>query len=136
MNNKLMGDNTMKNEEKKQILIVPYHYSFTLDKHEIFDICNKDAINLIKNKYPNNEYKRIFIVVNCNREIVKELLDYEDSIINCNSMRKVADYLLMAEDEPKYDYIVRSKAFSNAETVIKSEKVIYIENLIDEIEED
>ena len=122
--------------ERKQILIAPYRYSFGLDKYKIFDMCNKDEINLVKNKYSNDEYKRIFIVVHCHEEDIKELLDSEDQIMHCYSMRDVADYLLMAEDEPNYEYIIRSKAYSNAESVIKSEKVIYIENLIDEIEED
>ena len=121
--------------EKKQVLIAPYHYSFKLDNlYEIFDMYDKDAINLIKNKYSNDEYKRIFIVVGCNEEDIKELLDSEDLIMHCNSMSDVADYLIMAEDEPKYNYIIRSKAYSNAESAIKSEKVIYIENLLDEME--
>lgn len=124
----------MKNEKKKQILIAPYQYSFKLDKHEIFDMCDKDDIDLIKNKYSNDEYKRIFIIINCNEESIKEFLDSEDLVMHCGSMLDVSKYLFMAEDEPKYDYIIRSKAYSNAESVIKSEKVIYIENLLEEVE--
>lgn len=120
--------------KKKQILIAPYKYSFKPASYEIFDMCNKDEIDLIKNKYPNDEYKRIFIIVDRNEESIKDFLDSEDSIIRCNFMLSVDAYLGMAEDGSKYDYIIRSKAFSNAESVIKSEKVIYIENLLDEME--
>ena len=120
--------------EKKQILIAPYKYFFKPASYEIFDMCNKDEIDLIKNTYPNGEYKRIFIIVDRNEESIKDFLDSEDSIIRCGFMLGVDDYLSAAEDESKYDYIIRSKAFSNAESVIKSEKVIYIENLLDEME--
>jgi hypothetical protein len=120
--------------EKKQILIAPYKYSFKPASYDIFDMCNKDEIDLIKNKYPNDEYKRIFIIVDRNEESIKDFLDSEDSIMHCGSMISVGDYLSIAEDESKYDYIIRSKAFSNAESVIESEKVIYIENLLDEME--
>lgn len=68
------------------------------------------------------------------KKALKIFLDSEDSIMHCDLMLNVSDYLSIAEDESKYDYIIRSKAFSNAESVIKSEKVIYIENLLDEME--
>lgn len=120
--------------EKKQILIAPYKYSFKPASYDIFDMCNKDEIDLIKNKYPNDEYKRIFIIVDRNEESIKDFLDSEDSIMHCDLMLNVSDYLSIAEDESNYEYIIRSKAFSNAESVIESEKVVYIENLLDEME--